>query len=86
MSETWKDNELALKAMEEALAKLRDHFENVQIFCSRLDPDGSCDTQRLILGKGNMYARVGQVRDWLTMAEEQTREEAREKYREESES
>jgi hypothetical protein len=86
----WQDNEPEIKSMNVMLDALREHWDNVQVFCSRIDPDPKKEddagsTQRLIMGRGNYYARIGQVKEWVTTEDQKTREEARDKYREENE-
>lgn len=51
------------KIMSDHVAMLSEHFDNVQIFTSRIDADG--DTEFHDKGGGNYYARTGQVRHWL---------------------
>jgi hypothetical protein len=79
----------ASKSIEASLESLSKHFQNIQIFCSRIDPSPEDDhvgsTQRMIRGRGNYYARLGQVKEWITMEDEKTRAEAREDYEEEKE-
>lgn len=65
--------------LKRALDMLIEHFDNVQIFCSRSNPEGD-GTDRIVQGRGNWYAREGQVRDWVVAAEEETREAARNNY------
>ena len=44
---------------------LAEHFDAVQILCSRVNPDGSCQTGMLYTGVGNWYARRGMAADFL---------------------
>jgi hypothetical protein len=60
------------------MAILREHFDSVQIFASRWNPDGKeSDTFSYSMGQGNYNARYGQVRGWILKQEEQYRVEAR---------
>ena len=43
--------------------QLRRHFDSVQIFVTRLEPDQS--TVAFATGEGNWYAIYGQVQEWL---------------------
>jgi hypothetical protein len=52
------------------VAALMEHFDSVQIFVTRRNPDGG--TRTLHTGDGNWFARYGQARLWVT------RQEARE--------
>ena len=47
---------------QKALDKLGEHFENVQIFLNRNVGNG---TAGIVIGKGNVFAREGQVKAWL---------------------
>lgn len=71
-----------IKLVEDAATKLADHFENVHIFVNRHYPsDGG--TLRYEQGRGNWFARYGQVREWLLREEETSRIHARADNREE---
>lgn len=68
------DPELAIVA--HAADALSEHFDTVQIFVQR--HDGSRDvTKTFDLGRGNIYARLRQAQDWLTLNDEHTRVHAR---------
>ena len=41
---------------------LRQNFDAVQVFVTRLNPDGT--TTQANWGEGNFYARYGQVKQW----------------------
>jgi hypothetical protein len=60
-----EDQHLKKRALiENQLKILKSSFDNVQIFASSFDPsDGTTDYWTL--GEGNVYAREGQVRDWV---------------------
>lgn len=73
-----RDLDEAEKLLDEHVAKLMEHWENVQIFCSRTVDGGqfTCGVNR---GAGNYYAREGQVRQWLTEEDEVSRRMGRKK-------
>lgn len=50
--------------LKKHVAQLMEHFDTVQIFCTRHSPelDG---TVRVQWGGGNYYARYGQVNRWI---------------------
>lgn len=48
--------------IDRCIARLREHCDSVQIFCTRLDENG--DTLNFNLGSGNWFARFGQVVEW----------------------
>ena len=60
------------KAMDQAMAILRERFWAVQIVAVRKDDDVVC-----CHGSGSYHARMGAVRDWVLHNEEVTREGAR---------
>jgi hypothetical protein len=51
--------------VDDAVAKLREHCDSVQIFVTVTPEDGSSDTWGCESGKGNFYARQGQIDEWL---------------------
>lgn len=51
--------------VQKALDLLGEHFDTVQIFCTRHE-GGECDgTVAINKGVGNWFARRGQVREWM---------------------
>lgn len=68
MSDARPENEMVINAAK----MLGEHFDSVQIFCTRHEggPDGGTfSTSR---GVGNFYARYGQVREWLLEQDSKT--------------
>lgn len=53
--------------IDSAVAALMKHFDTVQVFVTREEGQG---TIRYGRGKGNWYARYGQVHGWLLHADE----------------
>lgn len=51
------------------VAQLMEHFDTVQIFCTRHSEELE-GTVRVQWGGGNYYARYGQVNKWLIEEEE----------------
>ncbi len=43
---------------------LREHFDTVQIFCTRVENGGY--TVQATDGRGNWFARLGQIWSWIT--------------------
>jgi len=62
--------ELANKELAAASARLSEHFDSVQIICTKLCPDGSTDW--VAWGKGDFYARKGACRDFLEKSDART--------------
>jgi len=64
--------------VREALRTLMVHFDTVQIFCTYHVEDGEDSrTASYQNGKGNWFARYGQIREWITKEEEAQREDVR---------
>ena len=59
---------------------LMEHFDTVQIFVTRYENEG---TTHLRHGSGNVFARRGQIAEWLTKETARDDEEVRESMREE---
>lgn len=55
-------------------AQLMEHFDTVQIFCTR-NRGNECGTVRAAYGAGNWFARYGQIACWLKTQDEETRKE-----------
>lgn len=55
--------EMDKEIVEKAAIELAKHFDSVQIFCTR--QPSSAYSSCVNLGKGNFYARYGQVRLWV---------------------
>lgn len=54
--------------IEKALDGLVEHFDTVHIFCTRSNPDETTTT--VGKGRGNWFARYGQIRHWLNREDE----------------
>jgi hypothetical protein len=51
------------KHVNGVIDQLLKHFDTVQVFVTRQEPDGQ--TVAFSPGKGNWYARYGQITEWL---------------------
>ena len=51
------------KIIKHAMSLLTEHFDNVQIFCSRVGVNDSIE--RCEVGHGSVYASLGQIDLWL---------------------
>ena len=65
--------------LRQAADGLMEHFDTVQLLVTKHVPeDKDLDgTVSLHIGRGNYYARFGQVIDWLTKQDEYTRDKCR---------
>lgn len=61
------------KLVQDAIQTLVEHFDAVQIFASRHEQGESAGTVYVSEGRGNWYARYGQVRTWLLNEEDVSR-------------
>ncbi len=55
-----------LKIVQSHVAQLSEHFDNVQIFCTKTIEDGTINIQ---YGSGNWFARYGHIKWWLHQEE-----------------
>lgn len=60
--------------VQRAMDQLSEHFDTVQVFTTRHDPDGTASVQ---MGCGNWFARYGQVQTWMLKQNEGSRLERR---------
>lgn len=60
----------------EALKKLGEHFDAVQIFACRQGGGTKEGVINIAQGLGNWYARYGQAREWLIIQDEGSRQRA----------
>lgn len=65
-----------VEIIRKAVDQLGEHFDSVQIFCTR--HEGAEGTGRYAIGGGNWFARYGQIVYWLHQQQEDARQEARE--------
>lgn len=50
--------------IDAAASSLSEHFDSVRIFVTAHD-GGNAETQSCDSGYGNLYAQLGQIREWL---------------------
>jgi hypothetical protein len=65
--------EIETKLMDDALQGLGEHFDSVQIFVTRHEAGEKGGTLAVKRGCGNIYARYGQIREWLIEQDEGVR-------------
>lgn len=73
MSTKDEDMERVRKACE----TLSEHYDSVQLFCTRHESGEHDGTINLNWGAGNYFTRSGQVREWLVKQDEIARGEVR---------
>lgn len=59
-----------MQRVQQAVDMLAEHFDAVQIFCTRVE-DGGGGTVNINLGAGNFFARYGHVKAWTLRQEGQ---------------
>lgn len=59
--------------VREACEKLQEHFDSVQIFCTRHESGELEGTVNIQLGLGNWFARYGQVVHWMSEQDQDSR-------------
>lgn len=52
--------------LEKVCESLGEHFDSVRIFAT-LPGEGSSETAALDAGRGNFYAQIGQIWEWLSI-------------------
>lgn len=74
---TTQDEDMAV--VKRACDTLMEHFDNVQIFVTRMDPEQG-GAVNINFGKGNVFARVGHVQAWLEKERGRNMEAGRQEY------
>lgn len=68
------NQEADIERAKSACLQLGEHFDTVQIFCTRHEQGEECGTVNVAYGVGNWFARRGQVGEWILKEEQSTRE------------
>lgn len=63
--------------VRETCNALMEHFDSVQIFATRHEAGELSGTVQVDFGRGNWFARRGQIHDWCVKEDEVTRQQAR---------
>lgn len=64
--------------VKKAAHELIEHFDTVQIFCTRHESGELDGTVNVNFGKGNWFTRYGQVQSWFIKENQFSRNEAKE--------
>lgn len=54
-----------LDIVKKHAAMLSEHFDTVQIFCSKHDMKNVDGTAGIVWGTGNWFARYGHIKEWM---------------------
>ncbi len=65
------------KEVDDAASKLAEHVDSVIIFVTKQGDGSSSNTFSCFTGRGNFYAQIGQVREWVIRQNEYVKLEAR---------
>lgn len=65
--------ELDKAVVNDAIQKLSEHFDTVQVFTTRYEPNNEGNTIGLQMGQGNWYARFGHIKEWVSKQDEYVR-------------
>lgn len=71
------EHEAAKQIVKKAVAGLSEHFDSVQVFCTRYAGGEDGGTMPVIEGYGNWFARFGQTTEWVEYSRESARIKAR---------
>lgn len=69
-------SEIAEKMADELASKLIEHCDSVRIFITNHD-GGHDQSGAYSVGRGNFYAQLGQVKDWVVRQDTLTKVEAK---------
>jgi hypothetical protein len=72
-----KRNDEDLRRLREVCQQLGEHFDSVQVFCTRHESGELGGTVNVQYGAGNWFARYGIVECWLVKEKEAMRVHAR---------
>lgn len=76
------DPEEEADRLEKAINVLSEHYDTVQIFCTRHEPSIADGTLSFTAGIGNFYARIGQVAFWMDEQSNRSMDQGQEAYEE----
>lgn len=65
-----------LKLVRSHVAQLSEHFDSVQVFAQRHDPELN-GTVNVVYGSGNWFSRYGLIKHWIVKEDESARQEVR---------
>lgn len=72
-----EQSEQDLSRVRTAVESLSEHFDTVQIMATRSTGEKDGNTINVSIGRGNWFARYGQIRQWITKQDEGARWESR---------
>jgi len=71
MSDQSQNQDEDVARVRKHVDELREHFDSVQIFCTRYEGDEG--TTNVHMGSGDFFARIGHVKDWIIAEDEEVR-------------
>lgn len=74
---TPQESEDILKMVEDIASKLAEHVDSVRIFVTKTGDGSTSNSGAITTGRGNLYAQLGQVKEWILTQDEYVKENAR---------
>lgn len=81
MSEEQTRRKEALDRVETHINQLMEHFDSVQIFCTKYSGGVTTSVNK---GSGSWFTRYGQVGEWLEYEREKVRDQAQDDFKEQN--
>jgi hypothetical protein len=66
-------SEQDLERVQIAVNGLAEHFDTIEVFCTRHEGGMVDGTVNIHWGAGNYFARYGQIKQWMVSEDEDTR-------------
>lgn len=72
-----EESDIDIQRVRQAMIALGEHFDTVQIFTTRYEPESDHCTVNRSLGSGNWFSRYGQVKEWVVKCDEEAKQHVR---------
>jgi len=76
------ENEHLQEILSRFASEISEHFDSVRIFATKHGDGTRSDSASFTDGRGNYFAQVGRVKEWVVMQDEITRCKSREDWQE----
>jgi hypothetical protein len=64
------ENETLKAIIEKHASELAEHFDSVRVFCTKHPEGSSSETVTFEEGRGNFYAQLGQIVEWMSIQDQ----------------
>ena len=71
-----EDHQEKSELIQSLIESIADRFDTIQVFTTSHNPETG-ETAYIGIGTGNVYARIGQIREWLHLQEEIVNQKAK---------